>query len=67
VSSASWTRFTTSYAIANGILVMGTPWGIAAEFTAQDAGAGTPTVTIGASDLHRFHLNGPWIQSGAKP
>jgi hypothetical protein len=67
VSSASWTQFTASYSIVDGIYVGGSPSGIAAEFTAQDAGAGTPTVTIGVASPHRFYLNGPWIQSGAKP
>jgi hypothetical protein len=67
VSSASWTQFTASYSIVDGIYVVGSPWGIAAEFTAQDAAAGAPTVTIGVASPHRFYLNGPWIQSGAKP
>lgn len=67
VTSASMTLFTHTYALANGLVIPGTPWALASQFQVQDLAAGTPTIYIGTSDPHRTRINGPWIQSGAKP
>ncbi|HEY5956263.1 MAG TPA: hypothetical protein VIV60_06915, partial [Polyangiaceae bacterium] len=67
VSSASWTLFTHSYSLANGLVVQGSPWALASKFEVQDGAAGTPTITIGTRDPHRTQINGPWVASGAKP